>query len=154
MDGKTRHQRRVLPEIVDADTIADAVHANGDERFERAASLRDAITTIENLRDRRNNIESVSMGDRDAFGVKIGPAGAIVQVFKVRHGRVVDRIAGADSAPVFLAASPQAGIDQRVIDFLRRMRMQGIVQPGTEQQQADADIGRIEQRILRSANST
>ena len=61
------------------------------ERFERAAHLRDAIRTIETLRDRRNNVESPGFGDRDAFGVKIGPAGAVVQVFQMRRGRVVDR---------------------------------------------------------------
>lgn len=66
--------------------------AAGDERFERAAHLRDAIQTVETLRDRRNNVETPAMGDRDAFGVKVGPAGAVVQVFHVRRGRVVDRI--------------------------------------------------------------
>ena len=70
----------------------EMVEAATDERFERAAHLRDAIRTIESLRDRRNNIETPAMGDRDAFGVKVGPAGAVVQVFQVRRGRVVDRI--------------------------------------------------------------
>jgi excinuclease ABC subunit C len=75
------------------DTLRDEmVGAATDERFERAAHLRDAIRTIESLRDRRNNVESPAMGDRDAFGVKVGPAGAVVQVFQVRRGRVVDRI--------------------------------------------------------------
>ena len=32
------------------------------------------------------------LGDRDAFGLKLGPAGAVVQVFQVRGGRVVERI--------------------------------------------------------------
>lgn len=62
------------------------------ERYERAAHLRDAVRTIETLRDRRNNVETPGMGDRDAFGVKVGPAGAVVQVFQMRRGRVVDRI--------------------------------------------------------------
>jgi excinuclease ABC subunit C len=62
------------------------------EQFERAARLRDAVKTIETLRNRRNNVETPGMGDRDAFGVKIGPAGAIVQVFQMRRGRVVDRV--------------------------------------------------------------
>src|SRR5262245_19962144 len=38
--------------------------ASGEERFERAAHLRDAIRTIETLRDRHNKVESPSMGDR------------------------------------------------------------------------------------------
>lgn len=75
------------------DTLRDEmIEAAGHERFERAAHLRDAIRTVETLRDRRNNIETPAMGDRDAFGVKVGPAGAVVHVFQVRHGRVVDRI--------------------------------------------------------------
>ncbi len=70
----------------------EMVDAAAEERFERAASLRDAIRTIEKVQDRRNNIETPSLGDRDAFGVKIGASGAVVQVFQVRHGRVCDRI--------------------------------------------------------------
>ena len=49
--------------------------AAGGEAFERAAHLRDAVRTIETLRDRRNKMEAPGMGDRDAFGVKVGPAG-------------------------------------------------------------------------------
>jgi excinuclease ABC subunit C len=66
--------------------------AAATERFERAAHLRDAITTIETLRDRHNKVESPAMGDRDAFGIKLGTAGAVVQVFQMRRGRVCDRI--------------------------------------------------------------
>ncbi|MCC7044433.1 MAG: excinuclease ABC subunit UvrC [Acidobacteria bacterium] len=75
------------------DTLRDEMlDAASHERFERAAHLRDAIRTVETLRDRRNSIETPAMGDRDAFGVKVGPAGAVVHVFQVRRGRVVDRI--------------------------------------------------------------
>ena len=35
---------------------------------------------------------SPELGDRDAFGLKVGPAGAVVQVFQMRRGRVVERI--------------------------------------------------------------
>jgi excinuclease ABC subunit C len=65
--------------------------AAADERFERAAHVRDAIRTISTLRDRQQKMESPSFGDRDAVGLKAGPAGAVVQVFQMRHGRVVDR---------------------------------------------------------------
>src|SRR5262245_8310876 len=61
------------------------------EQFERAAHVRDAIRTIETLRDRQQKMESPSLGDRDAIGIKAGPAGAVVQVFQIRRGRVVDR---------------------------------------------------------------
>ena len=77
--------------------------AAGEERFERAAHLRDAIRTIETVRDRRNKMETVGRGDRDAFGVKIGPRGVVVLVFQVRHGRVIDRVELVSDSPPGLA---------------------------------------------------
>ena len=62
------------------------------EQFERAAQLRDAIRTIETLQARQQKMASPELGDRDAFGLKVGPAGAVVQVFQMRRGRVVERI--------------------------------------------------------------
>jgi excinuclease ABC subunit C len=78
-------------ELLD-DLNAEMTAAAADERFERAAQLRDAIRTIETLRDRRNKVESPGFGDRDVFGLKAGPEGAVVIVFQMRHGRVVDRV--------------------------------------------------------------
>jgi len=69
--------------------MADAAEA---ERFEQAAQLRDALRTIETFGTRQQKMASVEFGDRDAFGLKAGPAGASVQVFQVRQGRVVERI--------------------------------------------------------------
>ena len=66
--------------------------AAAEERFEQAAQLRDAIRTIETLRTRQQKMASPEFGDRDAFGLKLGPAGAVVQVFQMRRGRVVERI--------------------------------------------------------------
>jgi len=66
--------------------------AAADERFEHAASLRDAIRTIETLRDRRQKMSTPRLGDRDAIGVHLGPAGVVVQVFQMRNGRVIDRV--------------------------------------------------------------
>jgi excinuclease ABC subunit C len=62
------------------------------ERYEQAAQLRDAIRTIETLRARQQKMASPELGDRDAFGLKIGPAGAVVQIFQMRGGKVVERI--------------------------------------------------------------
>jgi excinuclease ABC subunit C len=70
------------------DQMAEAA---GAEQYERAAHLRDAIRTVETLHGSRNKMETPSLGDRDAFGLKIGPAGAVVQVFQMRRGRVVER---------------------------------------------------------------
>lgn len=71
---------------------ADMVSAAVDEKFERAAFLRDAIRTLETLRDRQQKMATPSLGDRDAIAVKAGPAGAVVQVFQMRRGRVVERV--------------------------------------------------------------
>ncbi len=97
----------------------DMMQAAADEQFERAASLRDAIRTIEKVRDRRNSIETPALGDRDAFGVKVGSAGAIVQVFQVRHGRVVDRIElVADERSGAAAPVDPAAIDRETVSLL------------------------------------
>jgi excinuclease ABC subunit C len=66
--------------------------ASADERFEQAAQLRDAIRVIETVRTRQQKMSTVEFGDRDAFGLKSGPAGAVVQIFQVRGGKVVERI--------------------------------------------------------------
>jgi excinuclease ABC subunit C len=62
------------------------------EQFERAAQLRDALRTIQALGSREQKMSTTALGDRDAFGVKLGPAGAVVQVFQMRGGRVIERI--------------------------------------------------------------
>jgi excinuclease ABC subunit C len=62
------------------------------ERYEQAAQLRDALRTIETLQQRQQKMTGTELGDRDAFGIKVGPAGAVVQVFQVRHGKVVERV--------------------------------------------------------------
>jgi excinuclease ABC subunit C len=63
-----------------------------EEQYERAAQLRDALRTIETLQQRQQKMTGTRLGDRDAFGIKLGPAGAVVQVFQVRGGKVVERI--------------------------------------------------------------
>jgi excinuclease ABC subunit C len=62
------------------------------EQFERAAQLRDALRTVQTLSARQQKMATVAQGDRDAFGLKVGPAGAVLQVFQVRGGRVIERI--------------------------------------------------------------
>ncbi len=63
-----------------------------DERYEQAAQVRDAIRTIETLRTRQQKMAGTAFGDRDAFGLKLGPAGAVVQIFQMRGGKVVERV--------------------------------------------------------------
>jgi excinuclease ABC subunit C len=62
------------------------------ERFEEAAQLRDALRTVQTLRDRQQKVASAGLGDRDVFGLKVGPSGGAIQVFQVRGGRVVERV--------------------------------------------------------------
>jgi excinuclease ABC subunit C len=66
--------------------------AAGNERYEHAAHLRDAIRTLQTLRGRQQKMESAALGDRDAFGVKTGPSGSVIQVFQMRGGRVIERV--------------------------------------------------------------
>jgi excinuclease ABC subunit C len=94
--------------------------AAAGERFEEAAQLRDSIRTIETLRDRQQKMVTPRLGDRDAWGVRVGPAGAVVQIFQMRGGRVIDRVelvsdadrAGAASEPEVLQAALQQFYDE------------------------------------------
>ena len=68
------------------------LEAAAHERFEEAAELRDAMRTVQTLRERHQKMASAELGDRDVFGVKLGARGAVVHVFLVRGGRVIERI--------------------------------------------------------------
>jgi excinuclease ABC subunit C len=63
-----------------------------NEHFEQAAEWRDAIRTIKTLRHRQQKMSLPTLGDRDAFGMRLGPAGVVIHVFQMRRGRVIDRI--------------------------------------------------------------
>ncbi len=89
-----------------ADLKQRMLEASDDLRYEEAAQTRDAIRTIETLRDRQQKMSSVRLGDRDAFGVKVGPSGAIIQVFQMRGGRVIERVELAADLPAG-AGSPE-----------------------------------------------
>ena len=76
-----------------AETLRDRmVDAAAGERFEEAAQLRDAMKTVQILRDRQQKVATAELGDRDVFGLKVGPSGAAIQVFAMRGGRVVERV--------------------------------------------------------------
>ena len=66
--------------------------ASDEQLYERAAQCRDAIRTVQTLRDRQQKMATAQLGDRDAFGMRAGPDGAVIQVFQVRRGRVVERV--------------------------------------------------------------
>jgi excinuclease ABC subunit C len=62
------------------------------ERFEEAAQLRDAMRTVQTLRDRQQKVATAQLGERDVFGLKVGPSGSALQIFAMRGGRVVERV--------------------------------------------------------------
>jgi len=106
LDGRTAELIASLDERMSA--------ASAAERFEEAAQLRDAMRTVEALRDRQQKLATAQLGDRDVFGLKRGPSGVVVLVFLMRGGRVVERIelaSNAEATPVSdgeaLAASLQ-----------------------------------------------
>src|SRR5687767_13079789 len=68
------------------------VDAASGERFEEAAQLRDAMRTVQILRDRQQKVATAQLGDRDVFGLKVGPSGGTIHVFAMRGGRVVERV--------------------------------------------------------------
>jgi excinuclease ABC subunit C len=71
------------------------------ERYEEAAHWRDAVRTVEAIRDRQQKMATAGLGDRDGFGVRLGARGAAVVVFQMRGGRVVDRVElWSEGAPV------------------------------------------------------
>ena len=78
-------------ELVD-DLRARMTEAAAAERFEQAGQLRDALRTVETLGDRHQKMAAPDLSARDVFGLRLGAAGAVVQIFQVRGGRVVDRV--------------------------------------------------------------
>jgi len=75
------------------DTLRDRmVGASVEQRFEEAAQLRDAMRTVQILRDRQQKLATAQLGDRDVFGLKVGPSGGTIHVFGMRGGRVVERV--------------------------------------------------------------
>lgn len=68
------------------------IAASDGERYEEAAHLRDAMRTVQILQDRQQKVATAELGDRDVFGLKVGPSGSVLQIFAMRSGRVVERV--------------------------------------------------------------
>ncbi len=113
--GRSVDRARLFLEGRNAELVArletEMQEASDGERFEQAAHLRDAIRTIETLRDRQQKMATSGLGDRDAFGVKTGPSGSVIQVFQMRAGRVIERVE--------LAADGDQGLGNREEDVLQ-----------------------------------
>ncbi len=117
------------------DELAGALRARmaeaaAEERYEQAAQLRDAVHTVEALRDRQQKIATARLGDRDVVGLKRGPSGVVALVFEVRGGRVVERLELASNAEAAPAddAEALAGVLQQV--YLDRAAPREVHLPG------------------------
>ena len=91
------------------------------ERFEEAAQLRDAMRTVQTLDDRQQKMATAELGHRDVFGMKSGPAGAVVLVFQVRRGRVVERVELASESS--LAGGNDGAVLQAAIQQFYQLRV-------------------------------
>jgi excinuclease ABC subunit C len=92
------------------------IAASEGERYEEAAQLRDAMRTVQTLHDRQQKMARTELGHRDVFGVKLGPAGLVVQVFQVRSGRVVERIELGTEAAI-VGATQGEGLEAAIQQF-------------------------------------
>jgi excinuclease ABC subunit C len=64
--------------------------ASDDMRFEEAASLRDLLTTVEEIAERQK-MAAANDDDTDIFGVYAEPPMVALNLFHMRHGVIVDR---------------------------------------------------------------
>src|SRR5687767_2728095 len=95
------------------------VDASEGERYEEAAQLRDAMRTVQTLHDRQQKMARTELGHRDVFGMKLGPAGLVVQVFQVRSGRVVERVELGTEASIVGAAEGEV-LETAIQQFYER----------------------------------
>ena len=91
---KTVESARLFLEGKNDDLVASLkkqMHrAAGEERFEEAARLRDRVRTLEDL-SARQKMATVRGEERDIFGYYREGDQAVLQVFSMRSGKVVDR---------------------------------------------------------------
>jgi excinuclease ABC subunit C len=84
------------------------------ERYEEAAQLRDALRTVDAVRERQQKMATAGLNDRDVLGIKRGTQGAVVQVFVFRGGRVIERFelqSGGDGPSTVAPAVPDSDAD-------------------------------------------
>ncbi|MEZ5290548.1 MAG: excinuclease ABC subunit UvrC [Vicinamibacterales bacterium] len=109
-----------VEELVD-DMKARMLAAAAAERFEEAAHRRDAMRVLEAVGARQQKMATPAFGDRDVFGAAQEAGRAVLQVFQVRRGRVVERLtlqSATGDAADGLAALVAAGLQQFYEDHL------------------------------------
>jgi excinuclease ABC subunit C len=104
------------------------VDASQHERYEEAAQLRDAMRTVQILRDRQQKVATAQLGDRDVFGLKVGPSGSAIHVFAMRGGKVVERVelgtdTGAVGPSTLLGASGDSDVLQAALAQFYELRV-------------------------------
>jgi excinuclease ABC subunit C len=72
------------------DLRARMAEASDDMRFEEAASMRDLLTTVEEI-EQRQKMAAAKDDDTDIFGVYAEPPMVALNLFHLRHGQIVDR---------------------------------------------------------------
>jgi excinuclease ABC subunit C len=72
------------------DLRARMSEASDEMRFEEAASMRDLLTTVEEI-EQRQKMAAAKDDDTDIFGVYAEPPMVALNVFHLRHGQIVDR---------------------------------------------------------------
>ena len=104
------------------------LQASEDLEFEKAASLRNLITTVEEITERQR-MAAAEGRDIDIFGVHAEPPLVAANIFHVRNGRVVDRrefywedAADYDEAEFLASLLPQVYLGQRHVPALVRVQ--------------------------------
>src|SRR5208283_3874341 len=72
------------------DLRARMSEASDEMRFEEAASMRDLLTTVEEI-EQRQKMAAAKDDDTDIFGVYAEPPMVALNLFHLRHGQIVDR---------------------------------------------------------------
>ncbi len=95
--------------------------ASEDTRFEEAASLRDLLSTVEEM-DERQKMAAASGDDIDIFAYYAEPPLVAVNLFHLRNGRIVDRREffwedqkELDASQLFAALLKQIYLDQQYV---------------------------------------
>ncbi len=88
------HQTRLFLEgkhaVLAQDLRARMGQAAEEMRFEEAGSLRDLLSTVEEL-DERQKMDTATGGEADIFGFYAEPPLVAVNLFHLRNGQIVDR---------------------------------------------------------------
>jgi excinuclease ABC subunit C len=86
--------RLVVPRRGEKRSLIELATRNARVAYETRSRETTAGTAdaLETLRDRQQKVATAQLGERDVFGLKVGPSGSALQIFAMRGGRVVERV--------------------------------------------------------------